>query len=71
MAVSLPLVVPGVRRNSASRAVGAIIGLDCVAVASLDRTDEGTEKGCGEMINMLNGSDQTPLFLVALQTPRH
>src|SRR6201995_1542900 len=27
---------------AADRAVGAIIGLDCVALAGLDRTDEGT-----------------------------
>jgi hypothetical protein len=45
---------------AADRNVGAIIGLDCVSLACLDRTDDGTERGCGEMINMLNGSDQTP-----------
>jgi hypothetical protein len=70
MAVSLPIAVRGVRRNGSRPNVGAIIGLDYVALAGPGRTMKA-EKGCGEIINMLNGSDQIPLFLIALQTRKY
>src|SRR6185437_12059192 len=42
MAVFTPCYCSASAEIAADRAVGAIIGLDCVALAGLDRTDEGT-----------------------------
>src|SRR6478736_4026219 len=41
IAVSLPVFFIRLSEVAADRAVGAIIGLNCVALAGLDRTDEG------------------------------
>src|SRR6476646_6364313 len=43
MAVSLPVFLLS-GEVAAHRAVGAIIGLNCVALAGLDRADEGARK---------------------------
>src|SRR3569833_816256 len=41
IAVSLPVFFVRLSEVAAHRAVGAIVGLNCVALAGLDRTDEG------------------------------
>jgi hypothetical protein len=75
-AVSLPkiflIMLFCVSGETAHGAVWSIVGLNHVAFAGLDRMRESSgESGCGKMINMLNGSDQTQLMFAAMQNNSH